>query len=143
MIILDTNVISELAKEPAQISPFVFNWFQRLDPALVFITTVALAELGNGIEMLPEGRRKRDLATTVEAAVQDIFEDRILLFDEAAARAFALVCFSKRRQGVVPKIMDMQMAAIALSRGMQVATRDFKDFAGCGVPLINPWEPAR
>lgn len=142
MIILDTNVISEIAKGPAKAAAPVADWFRRVDRHLVYVTTVALAELWNGVALLPEGRRRRELADTTETLIVSIFADRILIFDEDAARAFAVVCSTRTRLGLAAKAMDMQMAAIAHVRDMSVATRDIKDFERCGVPLINPWEPA-
>lgn len=143
MIILDTNVVSEILKG-ADADPAVLEWFSRLAPATLYLTTITIAELWSGLAVMSEGRRRSDLYAAVTRIVSEVFTtERILDFDADAAKAYATAYAGRVRQGlgVKGKAMDLQIAAIALSHGMVVATRDLEDFAGCGVPLINPWEP--
>lgn len=143
MIILDTNVVSEILKG-SDAHPPVLEWFSRLAPATVYLTTITLAELWSGLAVMSEGRRQNDLYSAVARIVSEVFTPhRILEFDAEAAKAYATAYAARVRQGlgVKGKAMDLQIAAIALSHGMVVATRDVEDFAGCGVPLLNPWEP--
>jgi toxin FitB len=101
---------------------------------------VTEAEIVYGITILPNGRRKREL----DAAAQRIFSlftGRILPFDSTAAHAFAQIVAERRRTGQPIEDFDGQIAAIALSRGMALATRDVQDFAGTGVQLVDPWQP--
>lgn len=144
MILLDTNVVSELLKG-SDADPAVSEWFSRLEPKSIYLTTITLAELWSGLAIMPEGRRQRDLSAAVARVLAEVFTaDRILDFDAKAAPLYAVAYAARVRQGlgVRGKAMDLQIAAIALSRGFVVATRDLEDFSGCGVPLIDPWEPA-
>ena len=138
MIVLDTNVLSEVMK-PAP-APAVAQWMVRERGRGLFTTAVSEAEIIYGIAILPEGRRKRDLG----AAAQDIlalFAGRILPFDSVAAREFAAIVADRRRLGRPINDFDAQIAATARAHGMMLATRDIHDFAETGIQIINPWEP--
>lgn len=138
MVVLDTNVLSEEMKSAP--APAVHDWLLRQDPLDLFTTAISEAEIFYGVAVLPEGRRKRDLETAAQR-VFALFAGRILPFDSAAARAFAQIVADGRRIGRPIEYFDAQIAAIARSRGMSLATRDVKDFAATGVQLINPWQP--
>ena len=138
MIVLDTNVLSEEMKPAPQ--PAVHDWLSRQNPLDLFTTSVTEAEIIYGVTILPDGKRKREL----DAAAQRIlalFAGRILPFDSAAAREFALIVVDRRRAGRPIEDFDAQIASITRSRGMTLATRDVHDFAGIGVQLIDPWQP--
>ena len=137
MIILDTNVLSELLK-PAP-SPYVIAWVSKQPGFLLFTTTVTQAEILYGVELLPKGKRKSKLEAMVAAIFDQDFGDRILPFDTEAARAFPKVAASRRAAGRPIAEFDAQIAAIAQSLGAGLATRNVPDFEGCGVPLFNPW----
>ncbi|MDP2713134.1 MAG: type II toxin-antitoxin system VapC family toxin [Solirubrobacteraceae bacterium] len=138
MIIVDTNVISELMKpSPA---PSVRRWARAQRGAEVFTTAITLAEIDYGIARLPAGRRRdqlRDAADEVFAA----FDDRVLPFDPAAATQYARVVIGREELGLPIDGFDAQIAAICHARGAAFATRNVKDFAATGIDLINPWEP--
>ena len=135
--ILDTNVVSELMRP----SPFeiVANWVDRQISTGLYISTITEAELRYGTELLPEGRRKNGLLSTMEAMFREEFAGRILPFDRAAARAYAVIAATRRAAGLSVKHSDCQIAAIAYSVGASVVTRNVRDFEGCGVDVINPW----
>ena len=135
-IILDTNVISEEMKPTPD--PVMHRWLQRQPLATIYTTAVSLAELMQGIAVLPDGRRKQDLQVAARR-VLGLLPQRILPFDETAAVEFAEIVAERRRLGVPMGTMDAQIAGIARSRGMAVATRDAGDFANSGVTIINPW----
>lgn len=138
MIVLDTNVISELMK--TQGSPTVYEWVSKQPQMSLFTTTITEAEILYGIAILPEGKR-RDLLT--EAAHQMFstdFESRVLPFDTAAAIAFAQVAAERRRIGKPISQFDAQIAAICHSRNAQLATRNVMDFQDCGLLVLNPWD---
>ncbi len=141
MIVLDTNVLSELLRPiPA---PRVEEWLAAQDGASVYFTSVGEAELRYGVAILPAGRRR----TTIGAAIDDIldedFRDRILPFDREAARAYAAIAAERRAAGRPISQFDCQIAAIARAHGASVATRNTGDYEGCGVAVIDPWEQAR
>lgn len=136
MIILDTNVLSELMR-PAP-SAAVENWVSRQPVAGIFISAITEAELRYGLALLPEGRRQRQLVTEVEAMLAEEFAGRILPFDSPAASAYARIA-ARRRSGRPIAQADAQIAAIAASRGASLATRNVADFANCGIDLVDPW----
>ena len=140
MILLDTNVISELMRtEPAQI---VLNWFGQHDAADLFISAVTEAELRTGVAILPEGQRHDRLQLAIDAMIDQDFQARVLPFDSAAAKAYAEIAARRRAAGRPIAEADCQIAAIARAIDAPVATRNVKDFDGCGIDVINPWNDA-
>lgn len=137
MILLDTNVVSELMRPKP--SRRVARWVSRQPAAELFTTTVTYAEILYGLALLPEGKRRRALAAAAEEMFAEDFGGRVLPFDEPAAREFAEVAASRRRGGRPISHADAQIAAIARSRGASVATRNLADLEGCGVALVDPW----
>jgi predicted nucleic acid-binding protein len=136
MLILDTNVISEEMRISPD--PRVHSWLQQQVPANVFTTSISEAELLYGIAALDDGHRKDDLSSAARR-ILSIFSGRILPFDSAAAAVMPIILVDRRRLGRPIAHHDAQIAAIARSRAMTLATRDTADFTDCGVPLINPW----
>ena len=137
MIILDTNVVSEpLKPEPSQA---VLDWLDAQEPQTLFLTTISLAELLAGVEVLPAGRRRDALALALSTQVLALFGSRVLPLDTAAAQAFAKTHASAQSQGNPIGFADCAIAAIARAQGFSVATRNGRDFKGCGVDLIDPW----
>jgi predicted nucleic acid-binding protein len=137
MILLDTNVISELMRaEPAQ--P-VLDWFAKHDAAVLFISAVTEAELRTGVAILPEGQRRDRLQMAIDAMIDQDFRERVLPFDSPSAKAYAEIAAQRRAGGRPIAEADCQIAAIACAMGAPVATRNVKDFDGCGIRLINPW----
>ena len=137
MIILDTNVLSELLRpEPAE---QVERWLAAQDGATVYFTTVGEAELRHGVALLPAGKRRNALSTAIEGLLEEDFRDRILPFDRPAARAYATIAAERRAAGRPISQFDCQIAAIARARGATVATRNSSDYQGCGIELIDPW----
>lgn len=137
MILLDTNVVSELMRaEPAQI---VLDWFGQHDASDLFISAVTEAELRTGVAILPEGQRRDRLKLAVDAMIDQDFHARIIPFDSPAAKAYAEIAARRRAAGRPIAEADCQIAAIASATNAVVATRNVKDFDGCGVRVINPW----
>ena len=136
MIILDTNVVSELMRpEPAL---QVARWVRDRDRRELRTTTITLAEIRYGIARLPDGRRKQILL----AAADDIFtafEDQILPVDTAAAENYAVIASSRERAGKPIASFDALIAAACRSQGAALATRNASDFDGTGIEIIDPW----
>ena len=138
MIVLDTNVVSELRRpNPNQ---KVYEWVSIQDSGKLYITTVTEAELRYGLELLPAGRRRRGLEEATNQMVDVYFDGRVLPFDKVAASAYAQIRASRRVTGRVIGELDCMIAAIARVNGAAVATRDTSGFEDCGVDIINPWE---
>lgn len=137
MIVLDTNVISELMK--SQPHPVVLNWFAAESAVHLFTTSVNKAEILSGIAALPDGRRRAALALAAEAMFTTDLADRVLPFDAGAAVHYAEIVTTRYRAGRPMGNFDAQIAATALAFGADIATRDIGDFTDCGLTLINPW----
>ena len=116
MIVLDTNVVSELLRPVP--SSQVEAWLSAQDGEQVYFTAVGEAELRHGVAVLPAGRRRTALTKAIEGILDEDFRGRILPFDSAAAKAYA---------------------AIARANVAAVATRNTTDFKACGIPLMDPW----
>ena len=137
MILLDTNVLSELMRpEPAEA---VLAWMRLQSAAELYVSSISYAEILYGIDLLPEGKRRRALAEQAEGMFTEDFAGRMLSFDPAAAPAYAAITGGRRRAGDPIQPLDAMIASIARAPGAAVATRD-RDLNGCGVPIINPWE---
>ena len=135
MILLDTNILSELTKP--QPNPRVVSWLAEQEPVLA-LPTIALAELRYGIERLADGERKRGLLR-FWAKTRDTFAGRTYAFDVGAAEAYGLLVVAAERVGRPVTVGDGQIAAIAFTRNMTVATRDTSGFEPTGIRLVNPW----
>jgi toxin FitB len=137
MIVLDTNVVSELMKPLPDAR--VVQWLDDQWAETFWLTSVVLAELLNGLELLPEGKRKRDLFQLLDEIVEEMIEDRVISFDAIMARRFATIYSIARTKGISVGFADCQIAAAALAHGYSVATRDERPFRAMGVTVINPW----
>ena len=138
MLVLDTNVISELMKISP--SPRVMEWWSQQQFGELFTSTLTVAEILYGIEILPKGKRRDALLAEAEAVFTQDLAGRILPFDEEAARSFPEIAAGRRTQGRPMAEFDAQIAAIARSRRATLATRNVTDFEGCGLRLENPWQ---
>jgi predicted nucleic acid-binding protein len=138
MFLIDTNVISELMR--ATPAPSVLSWFSTQDPSTLYLSAVTEAELRTGIAILPEGQRREGLKAALDATISEDFEGRILPFDTDAAKAYAEIAAGRRSAGRPIADADCQIAAIAREAAMPVITRNTRDFEGCGIGLINPWD---
>lgn len=136
MIVLDTNVLSEVMRKDA--SEKVLDWLASQAQAALFTTAVTEAEIYYGLALLPAGKRRRALEDAAGQLFAE-FAGRILPFDSAAAREFATLVAARRRAGRSTSVTDAEIAAIARSRGAKVATRDVEDFTESGVEVIDPW----
>jgi predicted nucleic acid-binding protein len=138
MIVLDTNVLSELMKPQGSI--LVRNWAGQQPVESLFTTTITQAEILYGITILPEGKRKYELYQAATLMFTEDFLGRILPFDESAAIAFANISAQRRLSGTPISQADAQIAAICYSHNAAIATRNVSDFIGCEIFIINPWE---
>lgn len=137
MIVLDTNVISEPLKPRA--NPAVRIWLDQQPKESLYLTAPSLMELLFGIELLPEGKRKRTMAAAIDELLAHFFSDRFLVFGREAAAMYALLARHPMSQGNPISVANCQIASIAAVHGFAVATRDTAPFLAVGVPVINPW----
>lgn len=138
MILLDTNVLSELMR-PTPDSRVV-RWLDSCSYEDVWVCAVTAAEILLGIQLLPKGRRRDGLADLAGRMFEEDFSGRCLPFDAGAAIAYAEIVATRTRLGSPISVEDAQIAAIARARGLALATRNFKDFTGIeGLRIIDPW----
>ncbi|MDA0655525.1 MAG: type II toxin-antitoxin system VapC family toxin [Proteobacteria bacterium] len=138
MILLDTSVLSELARTSP--SEAVIDWLERHALADYRTTVVSEAEMRYGVARLPDGRRKERLAGTVSALFEIEFAGRVLAFEPAAAPHYAEIVSARDRTGRPIATEDAIIAAITRHHSATLATRNVRDFEGCGIEIVNPWE---
>lgn len=138
MIILDTNVISELMRENP--NPTMLAWLDEQHIQSLFSTTVNEAEILSGISVLPAGKRQAQLSVVADQVFEKLFASRILPFDRSAATTYAEIASERRASGQPISQFDAQIAAIARSRNAAIATHNTKDFINVGIDVIDPWQ---
>lgn len=138
MILIDTNVLSEPIRLGG--NPAISDWLNRYAQEKLYLSAVSLGEALASLAMMPTGRRRETMELMLGRLTSDIFPNRILPYDEKAARIYASVLAKARSLGIAIAGPDAQIAAIAIQHEMAVATRDVKPFRGIGLRAINPWE---
>lgn len=136
MIVLDTNVVSELTRPDP--NPTVVAWFDSLASDEQYLTAITAAELRYGAARLPHGRRALAMAEQIELTIGD-YEDRVLPFDLAAAEHYGSLVVGRERVGRPLPTLDAQIASICAVWHAPLATRNLRDFEGTGIDLIDPW----
>lgn len=137
-VLIDTNVLSELLR--AQPDSTVLAWFSSQPANGLFVSAVTQAEMMLGVRLLPAGKRRQRLEQALEAMFLEDFAGRILPFDSGSAADYAVVVAARLRAGTLISQFDGQIAAIALSHRLGLATCNVSDFEGCGLFLTNPWK---
>jgi predicted nucleic acid-binding protein len=138
MILVDTNVVSEIMRVAP--SANVLNWLNSQKSSDLYCSAVTIGEIEYGLRILPDGKRRQQLKERFERFVALAFAQRVLTFDEPAARLYGEVMGHRKELGRPMSVPDGQIAAIARSKGFTVATRNTSDFESCGVELANPFE---
>ena len=136
MIVVDTNVISELMRPVPD--PAVLEWVRSVGAELR-TTAITVAEVHYGLERLAGGRRKDRLRAAADEAFT-VFSDYVLPFDAESAVHYALIVSHCDGIGRPIEGFDAQIAAICQAHGATLATRNIKDFRETGVDLIDPWQ---
>jgi toxin FitB len=137
MIILDTNVVSELmASAPAE---NVERWVSGKSPTSLYTTCITQAEILFGVRLLAKGKRRDRVEQAASALFDKVFAGRLLALGSDAARAYARIAAERRRRGKPISALDAQIAGIARAAGASLATRNVADFEGCGIEVVDPW----
>ena len=137
MILLDTNVVSEVMRPRPESR--VIEWLDEAEPGSLFLSSVTVAEILVGIQLLPDGARRQRLAQGFAALLERGFAERVLGFGLSNAPAYAEVVAQRSRIGRPISQFDAQIASIARVHGMSLATRNTDDFDACGIELIKPF----
>jgi predicted nucleic acid-binding protein len=138
VIVLDTNVISELARRVPDTG--VLAWLDSLEISDVATTAVTAGELRYGIARLPDGHRKRELTVVIRGVLTEDFHGRVLPFDERSSVQYADIVADRERIGRPIGVADAQIAAICRDLGALLATRNTADFEETGIELVDPWK---
>lgn len=138
MIVLDTNVVSEVMRPVPD--PAVLAWVDAQPADELYLTSMTVAELLYGVARLPAGKRRERLAEQVGRLVDELFAGRVLPFDSAASGMYARVASARERAGAPISVADAVIAATAASASaVKLATRNVSDFAGTGLTVVDPW----
>jgi predicted nucleic acid-binding protein len=137
VIVLDTNVVSELMRRGPDAGALA--WIADQPMAGLFTTTLTQAEIFYGLALLPGGRRRDELMAAAHAVFEAELAGRVLSFDIDAALVYPEIAAGRKLAGQPISQIDAQIAAIARSRGACLATRNVRDFADCGITVVNPW----
>jgi len=136
--LLDTNVLSEVQRPAPDLK--VLGWLDAVDEDRVFISVASIAELRRGIALMNDGRRRDALAAWLANDLPARFGERMLPIDRAVAEHWGDLMAQSRRGGAALSVMDGFFAATVLAKDLTLVTRNVKDFASFGVPLLNPWD---
>lgn len=137
MIILDTNVISDLMRTPE--GGVVATWIAEQERGSLATTSICVAEILHGIRLLPPGRRREEIEARFQSFLARGFAARIFDFDLAAADAYATIRAERSRVGRPVGVSDAMIAGIARSNNADLATRNVSDFESCGCRIVDPW----
>ncbi len=137
MIVLDTNVVSEL--QGRLHSERILSWLDSVAIEAVFLTTITIGEIRFGLELLADGKRKAALIAELDA-IEAEFSGRVLGFSSNAAHQYGIISAQRHKIGRRMETKDAMIAAICLANGAALATRNTKDFEGLDLELINPFE---
>lgn len=138
MIILDTNVLSELMRPRPDRR--VVEWVSARSSSSLWTTAITMAEILHGLMLLPRGRRRTELEAAARAVFAEDLDGRVLGFGPEVAEAYAEVASARQRAGRPISAFDAQIAAIARVAGAAIATRNVDDFADCGPAVVDPWK---
>lgn len=137
MIVLDTNVISEMMKALPSLK--VMAWIDQQNTSDLFVTTITIAEIVYGLRVLSIGNRRKMLENAFHKTINQAFDGRILGFDELAANRYGQLMADRKKMGRPFSVLDGQIAAIAHIKRFKIATRNIPDFSDCSIDLLNPF----
>ena len=137
MILLDTNVVSEVMKtRPAEA---VVTWLNGQNSEKLYVSSITIGVINYGLRILPDGKRRSGLRERFERFVALAFDQRVLAYDESAARIYGDLMGDRKELGLPMSVPDGQIAAIARVNHLAVATRNVVDFENCGIDVVNPF----
>lgn len=137
MILLDTNVVSELMQRTPE--SVVIRWLDNQPAESIWTTAITVFEVRTGLELLPAGRRRRQLELAFDELLAEDLQGRVQSFDQAAALAAGMIAANRQRAGRRVEVRDVQIAGIVSARKATLATRNVRHFQGLRIDLVNPW----
>jgi predicted nucleic acid-binding protein len=140
MMVLDTNVVSELMRPVPE--PKVLAWIDRQNSEQLYLTSTIAAELLHGVARLPTGIRKRNMAKELALFLDQDFANRVFPFDLSSAHNYSELLSMRETIGKPMAALDAQIAAVCIQHGATLVTRNQKHFQDLGLELIDPWQAA-
>jgi hypothetical protein len=138
MIILDTNVVSEIMRPKPD--ERVIRWLDRQPHSSIWTTSVTVFEVCFGLEAMPIGKRRTAMMASFERWLGEIVQQRIAGYDETAARRSAELAAGRERRGRPDDLRDTMIAGIVLASNAKIATRNVKHFEDIASSVVNPWD---
>jgi predicted nucleic acid-binding protein len=138
--LLDTNVLSELRRPQPNRKVLAFVASQPLE--LLYVSSVTLAEIRFGIELIADASRRAELNDWLAHRVRPMFEQRVLAVSEDVMLKWRLLVEDGRKLGHTFSQPDLIIAATALHHGLTLVSRDVGDFKMVRLPVLNPWTGA-
>ena len=138
MIVLDTNVVSELMRDVPDIR--VTEWVKTQPPDGLWLTALTVMEIHNGLYQRPDGITRNGLTERYEQLASQTFGSRVLQFDEVAAKESAELLHRQRQSGYSLSLIDSLIAGSALAQNALLATRDRRLLDALGDGALNPWD---
>jgi hypothetical protein len=138
MILLDTNVISAIMRSAPD--PVVLRWLDNQPQASIWTTSVTIFEIRFGLQTMPVGKRQATLMILFERWLREVTQQRIAVYDEAAARQAADLAAERQKRGRPGELRDTMIAGIVLASHATLATRNVKHFEEIAASVVNPWE---
>jgi toxin FitB len=138
VILLDTNVISELVRTVPDDK--VLAWFEYNAAIPMYVSTITEAELWLGVYSLPVGKRRSIIESCISEILKTDFAGHIVQFDSQSALVYGQLYGKRKALGKPISREDCQIAAIAQVHRLKLATRNVSDFEHCDITLINPWQ---
>ncbi|MEI6806033.1 MAG: type II toxin-antitoxin system VapC family toxin [Myxococcaceae bacterium] len=136
MILLDTNIISELMKSAPDAR--LITWIDAREPWQLYTSATTVAEITYGISVLPEGKRRKQIEESWAECLRQGFSGMVLPFTKEAAEIYGVLMADRKRLGRPVSMADGQIAAIAKLNNATLATRNTKDFSDFDIRLVNP-----
>ena len=140
MIILDTNVLSALMRDPPE--QVVVAWLDRQPRLSIWTTSITILEIHFGIAIMSSGKRRTLLSEAFAKTINEKLERRVVAFDTDAAHEAAALMSMRQQKGRADDLRDAMIAGVALAHHATLATRNIRHFDDLSVPVVNPWESA-
>jgi toxin FitB len=134
--LLDTNAFSEIARTGRD--QRVTDWLGSIHEDDLFISVLTIGEIRRGVELLPESKRRRDIASAADELIAD-YAERVLPTGEVIARCWGELSARYKTSGIVVGVADELIAATALSHKLVLVTRNLRHFEHSGCKLLSPW----
>ena len=136
--LLDTNAVSEWVKPRPD--PGIAAWLDEVDEDRTYLSVITLGELRKGVDRLADGRRRDRLDRWLTGDLPDRFSGRLLPVDAVVADEWGQLLARAECAGSAVGSPDALIAATAKVHGLQVVTRNVRDFRATGVDVISPWQ---